>query len=611
MSVSFTAGIYGFELKFTYSATTTSPAGAGELRFNNASPGSATAIYIDAEDRNSVDVSAIVAALNTNSSLLVIDENDPAVWALFTLGSVTDNTTNLTLAVTAIEAIGSFSGNISLCVAPKGATGSTGSVSAATVLQRLVERGDRDRQRQTDQAQSIKATEYIGNGYVRQIGQAPTQSRYLGNAGLVPGELVAPIGRGQAPTQSRYLGNAGLVPGELVAPIGRGQAPTRSRYLGNAGLIPGKLVAPIGRGQQYVIIHKKPVPFFTPETIEEPVFMMLVLTTLIVEIPTTFENGALNINGYYNYDFNFRLRDNDGRDYVDLDVLIVSQWQDPLDPVFASTSSNQTYHPTDPTAFGSATLERFSFASNVFSSDNGRDFFNHIKIDWYADARKFSYNSSSTGSAMDCVDGISGSYYYASFGPEFSYYYEKIIHACNGLTEVGESSGVIIDRNKQFRTYDIADSHVYRPFYSSLAGSAFGNLSVSITDLQLSYMRQVIKSWAYTGGVTWVAWFNVIEKKDTGYGSIPNKTYLIGFYGRSKSVQKVRIFARSEWAPTTLSPSFQYLSINEAFTKYAYTEYDYEKDVLSENINSLNFNLDTIVVEDFFSNELSRQLTFD
>ena len=68
---------------------------------------------------------------------------------------------------------------------------------AEEVLRRLVERGDRDRQRQTDQEQSIKATEYIGNGYVRQIGQAPTRSRYLGNAGLVPGELVAPLGHGQ------------------------------------------------------------------------------------------------------------------------------------------------------------------------------------------------------------------------------------------------------------------------------------------------------------------------------------------------------------------------------------------------------------------------------
>ena len=68
---------------------------------------------------------------------------------------------------------------------------------AEEVLRRLVERGDRDRQRQTDQAQSIKATQYIGNGYVQQIGQAPTRSRYLGNAGLVPGELVAPLGHGQ------------------------------------------------------------------------------------------------------------------------------------------------------------------------------------------------------------------------------------------------------------------------------------------------------------------------------------------------------------------------------------------------------------------------------
>ena len=91
---------------------------------------------------------------------------------------------------------------------------------AEEVLRKLVERGDRDQQRQTDQAQSIKATEYIGNGYVRQIGQAPTRSRYLSNAGLIPGELVAPL----------------------------------------------------GHGQQDVITHKKPAPF-TIETIEEPVFI--------------------------------------------------------------------------------------------------------------------------------------------------------------------------------------------------------------------------------------------------------------------------------------------------------------------------------------------------
>jgi hypothetical protein len=75
--------------------------------------------------------------------LLVIDENDPAAWALYTLSSVTDNTTNLTLAVTAIGANGTFSGNVSLTFANKGntgatgaagATGATGSVSSASGL---------------------------------------------------------------------------------------------------------------------------------------------------------------------------------------------------------------------------------------------------------------------------------------------------------------------------------------------------------------------------------------------------------------------------------------------------------------------------------------------
>jgi hypothetical protein len=65
------------------------------------------------------------------------------------------------------------------------------------VLRRIVERGDRDDQRRVDQERSIKPTEYIGNGYVKQLGQSPTRSRYLSNAGLVRGELVAPLGHGQ------------------------------------------------------------------------------------------------------------------------------------------------------------------------------------------------------------------------------------------------------------------------------------------------------------------------------------------------------------------------------------------------------------------------------
>jgi len=65
------------------------------------------------------------------------------------------------------------------------------------ILQRIAARGDRDVQRRSDQKRSILATKYIGNGYVQQLGRSPTRSRYLSNAGLVPGELVAPLGRGQ------------------------------------------------------------------------------------------------------------------------------------------------------------------------------------------------------------------------------------------------------------------------------------------------------------------------------------------------------------------------------------------------------------------------------
>ena len=349
------------------------------------------------------------------------------------------------------------------------------------------------------------------------------------------------------------------------------------------------------------------MPFFTPETIEEePVFIkMPVLTTLIVEIPTTFENGELNISGYFN-DFNFRLKDSRGNDYVDLDILIVSQWQDPLDPISASLVSS-----------ASATLERFSFDSSA-SASNQDNYGSGMTIHWNADAHKFSYNAIITGTATPCFEengdtdaggeyrGLFGSYY-----GSFDLYYSKEINACN-VSESGKSSSSIIGESGIFEVSDFAISILYS-FPPSLWGSASGSFSISITDLQLSYKRQVIKSWVYTDTTTgrWVAWFKVTEKKSRNYGSIPNKTYLIGFYGRSKSVQKVKIFARSGWIPTTLSLSLQYLSINEAFTKYAYTEYDYEKDVLSENINSLNFNLDTIVVEDFFSNELSGQLTFD
>jgi hypothetical protein len=130
-------GTTGFGLEYTFSATTTSPPSSGELRFDNASPGSATNIYVSETDRNTNNVASVLAALSVGSFLLVRDENDNTAYALYSLSSNTDNGTDRTLGVTAIAAAGTFIGNVLLTFAIKGdtgATGSPGSVSAASTL---------------------------------------------------------------------------------------------------------------------------------------------------------------------------------------------------------------------------------------------------------------------------------------------------------------------------------------------------------------------------------------------------------------------------------------------------------------------------------------------
>jgi hypothetical protein len=130
-------GTTGFGLEYTFSATTTSPPSSGELRFDNASPGSATNIYVSETDRNTNNVASVLAALSVGSFLLVRDENDNTAYALYSLSSNTDNGTDRTLGVTAIAAAGTFIGNVLLTFAIKGDTGATGapgSVSAASTL---------------------------------------------------------------------------------------------------------------------------------------------------------------------------------------------------------------------------------------------------------------------------------------------------------------------------------------------------------------------------------------------------------------------------------------------------------------------------------------------
>lgn len=119
-------GVSGFGLRFTFSSTTTSPPSTGELRFNNATISSVTAIYISETDRLSSDISALLSSISNGSPLLVLDDNDPTAYAYFTLTSQTDNGTDKTFTVSHVASSGAFSGNVSLTFSAKGDQGLAG-----------------------------------------------------------------------------------------------------------------------------------------------------------------------------------------------------------------------------------------------------------------------------------------------------------------------------------------------------------------------------------------------------------------------------------------------------------------------------------------------------
>ena len=107
----------GDNAQLTYSTTTTdSDPGAGKIRFNNSSLGSATAAYVDDEDANGTDISAWVQSFDdvtgnaTNRGRLrVTKSNSLTVWHTFKIsGAVTDASGYTKLALTYIDGAGSL-----------------------------------------------------------------------------------------------------------------------------------------------------------------------------------------------------------------------------------------------------------------------------------------------------------------------------------------------------------------------------------------------------------------------------------------------------------------------------------------------------------------------
>ena len=138
LSVHFTASgndgaIPGYAYNFDTSTTDADP-GAGDIRFNNGTYASATAIYIDDVDANGVTTSTDVLTWDDSTSTIkgylhIVDTNDPTTYARFSItGSSTDGSGYNKLAVTHLASNNTFSAadNLSVHFTRQGDKGDTG-----------------------------------------------------------------------------------------------------------------------------------------------------------------------------------------------------------------------------------------------------------------------------------------------------------------------------------------------------------------------------------------------------------------------------------------------------------------------------------------------------
>ena len=130
----------GYLYTFDNSTSDADP-GAGELRLNNGTYASATAIYIDDSDANGVDISTDLLAWDDSTSTIrgfvhIVDRDDPTTYARFKItGASTDASGYVKLAVAHLSSSNTFSAADRLSVhftmtGLKGDTGSTGSTGA-------------------------------------------------------------------------------------------------------------------------------------------------------------------------------------------------------------------------------------------------------------------------------------------------------------------------------------------------------------------------------------------------------------------------------------------------------------------------------------------------
>lgn len=123
-------GRQGYRFTVDLDSTADSDPGAGLLKFNNATPASATSIYIDNSTIDGVDISAFYAALGSSGFMRVVAATDPGEWAVFRWTAVVSGSGYYKFTVTGAGSLGTLDdADEVLVVFDSDATGSVGNDS--------------------------------------------------------------------------------------------------------------------------------------------------------------------------------------------------------------------------------------------------------------------------------------------------------------------------------------------------------------------------------------------------------------------------------------------------------------------------------------------------
>lgn len=126
-------GVGGLYYRWSTDTAASDP-GSGYLKSNNATPGSATAIYFSETDANSASLAGVLAAVPANTLFYITKVGTPSVFiAARATAAATDNGTWDTFATTPIASNGTLANGdqVTVTLMLAGATGATGATGAS------------------------------------------------------------------------------------------------------------------------------------------------------------------------------------------------------------------------------------------------------------------------------------------------------------------------------------------------------------------------------------------------------------------------------------------------------------------------------------------------